>query len=444
MEPSIQYVRTSDGVDIAYYAIGSGPPLMIMDGATGSNIQMDWVQDDLRARYELTARSFTLIRFDPRGFALSRTSVDDFTLEGTARDIEAIAEHLSLPPFSLMAMTHASFTAIHYAHSRPERLSHLVIDDGLIRGSEARNDRRDALLDLAEKDWPFVAQALVRAGYDWEDNPKIPLHVRTLLESTTGATYAAFWRAVLSWDVTSLLPEISTPTLVIGSDAFQWSAAARELAASIPGAQLKTFKWRIAEPEYPSEILLAIDRFLLDIDATQPESTSAEPAPLPSGTAIIMFADIVDSTSLTERIGDAAFRERARSLDNRLRAVIQEHAGTAIEGKLLGDGVLATFGSATQAIAASLAFAGAAEATQLQLHVGLHAGDVIREKDNVFGGAVNIAARISALSAAGEVLVSDVVRALARTSAGVGFEDRGDHVLKGITEAHRLFAVRAR
>ena len=66
----------------------------------------------------------------------------------------------------------------------------------------------------------------------------------------------------------------------------------------------------------------------------------------------------------------------------------------------------------------------------LPLHLGLHAGDVIREEGNVYGGAVNIAARISGLSAPGEVLVSETVRSLARTSAGVVFEDRGEQVLR--------------
>ena len=79
---------------------------------------------------------------------------------------------------------------------------------------------------------------------------------------------------------------------------------------------------------------------------------------------------------------------------------------------------------------------------QLPVHVGLHAGDVIREEENVFGGAVNIAARISALSAAGEVLVSATVRDLGRTSAGVVFEDRGEFELKGVGEAVRVYAVR--
>ena len=56
--------------------------------------------------------------------------------------------------------------------------------------------------------------------------------------------------------------------------------------------------------------------------------------------------------------------------------------------------------------------------------------------------AVNIAARISALSAPGEVLVSETVRSLARTSAGVRFEDRGEQALKGVGEAVRVWAVR--
>jgi class 3 adenylate cyclase len=73
----------------------------------------------------------------------------------------------------------------------------------------------------------------------------------------------------------------------------------------------------------------------------------------------------------------------------------------------------------------------------------------MREKDpdgraNVYGGAVNIAARISGLSAAGEVLVSDIVRGLARTSSNVTFEDRGEQELKGVGEPQRLFAVRTK
>ena len=163
---------------------------------------------------------------------------------------------------------------------------------------------------------------------------------------------------------------------------------------------------------------------------------------LPSGMTAILFADIADSTALTERLGDAVFREKARDLDVVLRAVIRDHAGTPIEGKLLGDGVLAVFTSARQAIAAALACARSGDAAALPLHLGIHAGDVIREDNNVYGGAVNIASRISGLSAPGEVLVSDIVRGLARTSASVGFADMGEQELKGVGEKVRVWAVR--
>jgi adenylate cyclase len=69
---------------------------------------------------------------------------------------------------------------------------------------------------------------------------------------------------------------------------------------------------------------------------------------------------------------------------------------------------------------------------------------VIREGNNVYGGAVNIAARVAGASAPGEILVSDIVRGLGRTSSAVVFEDRGEHSLKGIGDALRLFAVRPR
>ena len=80
----------------------------------------------------------------------------------------------------------------------------------------------------------------------------------------------------------------------------------------------------------------------------------------------------------------------------------------------------------------------------MQLHLGIHAGDVIREGGTIYGGTVNIAARISDQAVAGEVLVSRTVRDLARTSSFVDFEDRGEVTLKGIAEPQQLFAVRRR
>ena len=139
----------------------------------------------------------------------------------------------------------------------------------------------------------------------------------------------------------------------------------QRLAAAVPGARLTL----IDDMSY-APVPNLIDAFVGDGQPREPT--------LPSGTAIL-FADIADSTALTERLGDAAFRDKARDLDGALRAVIREHAGTPIEGPTLGDGVLAVFTSARDAIEAALAAEGGRDAG-LPLHLGIHAGDVIREK----------------------------------------------------------------
>ena len=114
---------------------------------------------------------------------------------------------------------------------------------------------------------------------------------------------------------------------------------ARAMVAMIPKARLILYA--------RSELALMVEKmaeFLAEGD-----EASDEPQ-VHSGTSIILFADIANSTGLTEELGDAAFRDKARDLDTALRKAISAAGGTAIEGKLLGDGVLATFGAAHEAI----------------------------------------------------------------------------------------------
>ena len=186
----------------------------------------------------------------------------------------------------------------------------------------------------------------------------------------------------------------------------------------------------------------SVDGWLRGLTGAELGAEADDETKLPEGTVTILFADIADSTLLTERLGDATFRSYARQLDDSLRTIITETGGRLVEGKLLGDGVMAVFTSARQAIECAIHCNAASEGTELRLHIGIHAGDVIREGKNVFGGAVNIAARIAASSVPGEILISDTVRSLARTSTNVVFDERGDHILKGIADPLRLFVIR--
>jgi len=216
-------------------------------------------------------------------------------------------------------------------------------------------------------------------------------------------------------------------------------AIAKGLASQIPDARLVVVEgesiWPIVGDIEPT--LRAIDEFLGEGEPTE------EPAlELPHGTAVILFLDIADSTALTTKLGDTAYRAKERELDASLRAAITETGGTPVEGKVLGDGVMAVFTSARQAIDAAVRCRDLGNEAGLPLHLGIHAGDVVREGNNIHGGAVQMASRVQSVAAPGEILVSATVRDLARTSSGVSFEDRGEHALKGIDEPQRLYAVR--
>jgi class 3 adenylate cyclase len=219
------------------------------------------------------------------------------------------------------------------------------------------------------------------------------------------------------------------------------NADVRAVASLIPGARLVTLDGDVGAPFWDYEQYIGVLREFLGM-SNAVESAKGRHGDSSSGTAVIMFTDIVSSTELTERMGDVRFRDASRSLDVGLRTAIREAGGEAIEGKLLGDGVLATFASTAQAIDGARRCLALSAASELGLHIGLHAGDVIREGNNVYGGAVNIAARICGLSAPGEILVSDVVRGMGRSSSGVEFEDRGEQEMKGVGDPVRVYAVR--
>jgi class 3 adenylate cyclase len=293
-----------------------------------------------------------------------------------------------------------------------------------------------------EQNWELYAEAIAHGLLGWSEGERAHEFATVVRKSITKDRLRILMRATLEGDVTPFLGRIQAPTLVLHRRGVPMpdEAVARKLTAGIPNARLILMDGTSVVPWLgdTGAVVRAIDEFT----GVMPGAAVARQSAVEGqGTAVILFADVADSTALTELLGDTAFRAKARELDGALRGVIREHSGNLIEGKLLGDGALAVFTSARQAIEAALACAKAGDDVGLPLHLGLHAGDVIHEDNNVYGGAVNIASRISGLSAPGEVLVSDTVRSLARTSAGVRFEDRGEQALKGVGEAVRVWAV---
>jgi class 3 adenylate cyclase len=445
MDPEIRFCKTEDGIDLAYWTMGSGPPLLLAPPAPVGHIAGELHVQDMRGWYERLARSFTIVRYDPRGGGSSGGLGTEETHETRVIDTYAAARTQQPLPVAVFAGTSWVPPSIEVAARWPDVISHLVLWDGYSKSEEAQPSRRLlATRALIDKDWRAYTDAWIQSGLGWKRPERAREWSRWLREATTPEAMLARVNGWNQQDVSELLDGVRVPTLVIGhrQGGFNDPDATKRLAARIPNARLIVLDGPQTLPMWQPE---RYDANAALIEEFVGVATGAAPGVQESGgssTAIILFADIVDSTALTERMGDTAFRERARALDASLRAIISGAGGTAIDGKLLGDGVLATFSAAAQAIDAAMRCAAAGDEGGLPLHLGIHAGDVIREANNVFGGAVNIASRISGLSAPGEVLVSDVVRALARTSASVTFEDRGEHALKGVGEPQRVYAVR--
>src|SRR5574341_297320 len=432
MEPRIQYAKTSDGVNIAYASAGEGPELLIVSPPPFCHVQLDW-QATFSFLYQPLAEKNRLFWFAWPGTGLSDRDSFNFSMDSLVANLESVVEQAGLSEFAIAAFATGVHIAVTYAVSHQDRVTHLALGDGYTTDSEyQQTELYKAEKALRDKDWVIYTESYARMLLGFDHDEFAREIARYLRECVQPDAMRASFDAREAYDISKLLSRVAAPTLVVQN---QRSTYTPVQSGRRPAAGIRNSRFVLVDDPTYSQLPALIQEFL----GGQKEVAPA----LPSGMTAILFTDIAQSTALTERLGDAAFRARARDLDRALRSVIRDRDGTAIEGKLLGDGVLAVFTSARQAIETALACCRAGDDAGLPLHLGLHAGDVIREEGNVYGGAVNIAARISGLSAPGEVLVSETVRSLARTSAGVRFEDRGEQALKGVGEPVRVWAVRA-
>jgi len=443
MEQQIRFCTTPDGVRIAYATVGGGPPLVVAHGWL-SHLQSEWSYPDGRAFWEGLARGRLLVRFDKRGTGLSDWDAQDISIEGQVRDLEAVVDSLRLERFALMGFSEGGPTATLYTARHPERVSHLIFYGSWHRWPISP-DLMKPLQAVVRAEWGVGSAALSALFVPSGDAAKAAAFTEWQRVAASGETAARWAEAYIGVDTTSLLKDIHVPTLVVHrrGDRVSPFEQAREMAALIPGARLETLEGDIHVPFWGDSkaILDAIDRFLWEGKA---ESEIEAPAAVPGAPLTILFTDVEGSTALTQRLGDAKAREVLRAHERIVREALKAHGGSEV--KALGDGFMASFSSATRAlecaIAMQQAFAAHSEAAEepIRVRIGLNAGEPIAEEKDLFGTAVNMAARIAAQAAGGEILVANVVRELA-AGKGFLFADRGDVALRGFEEAVRLYEV---
>ena len=439
MEPRIQYAQTKDGVSIAFCAHGKGTPLVQMWNPL-AYIRQQWEVPEFRAFYERLAEKRMLVQYDNRGTGLSERDVSDFSLEALSLDLEAVVDRLELERFALWGNVTMGPVAIAYAARHPERVSHLMLWCSYARGSDFLKSPQVQVLVRLIDNWELYTETLAHYAFGWGGGEPARLYAASIREGITQETFRAFQDQLLTVDVTDLLSQLMAPTLVLHRRQFGLVSVdvATGLASSIPNARLALLEGDSAGYHVDSEAVLdAFDEFLGEGEEAALKLASED-------VHTILFTDVEGSTGLTDRLGDAKARELLREHERMVREALKAHGGSEV--KTMGDGFMASFSSATKAlecaIAMQRAFAQHNESAPepIKVRVGLNAGEPIAEDDDLFGTAVNEAARITAAAKGGEILVADVVRQLTKGKDFL-FADRGETSLKGFEDPVRLFEV---
>ncbi len=161
---------------------------------------------------------------------------------------------------------------------------------------------------------------------------------------------------------------------------------------------------------------------------------------------VIVFTDMASSTALTQELGDAAAQEVRRAHNDIVRSALAANSGNEI--KHTGDGIMASFSTASSALDAAIAIQrGVAQHkdanpdSPLSVYVGLNAGEPIAEDDDLFGTSINLAARICDHAEPGQIVASNVVRELAAGKDFL-FSDLGETELRGFEDPVKLWELR--
>jgi class 3 adenylate cyclase len=437
----IRYARSGEH-HIAYQVVGDGPIDLVYVPTWISQIEHYWEEPEI-ARYFRRLASFSrLIMFDRRGTGLSDPVASPATLEEQMDDVVAVMDAAGSSVAAVFAQLEGGAMAALFAATHPERTRALVLYEAMARMTYA-----------PDYDWAPTAEQREAQANDlsgWGDgsrllslaprgaNPRlVEWFARLERLAASPGTAARQLRMAAGVDVRSVLGSIQAPTLILHRehDRAIDIRHSRYLAQHIPGAQFVVLPGSEALLFGPGggALLDEIEEFLTGaLHATDPERVLAT----------VLFADIIGSTRTAARLGDRRWRELLEELTTAVTRELERFRGRPI--KTLGDGFLATFDGPARAIRCAAALSELAQRRfGVQVRSGLHTGEIELMGSDVGGIGVHIAARVLAQAQAGEVLVSGTVKDLV-VGSGIEFSDRGEHELRGVPGAWRLWAVDGR
>jgi len=441
-DPPVRYVRSDDGLFIAYRMFGAGAQDQLVVLPSIGTIEMLTVPPARRMMGTYTERS-RVISFDRRGGGLSDPVAVPATLEEQMADVIAVLDACSSDRVVLEAQAEAAMLAVMFAATHPERVSHLVLLHPMAR-MVAAPGYEWTWADEETREREFIQPMLARWGTGENGVNAVPVLSASdpdfqdwwgRWERLSGSPTPIRRRVELTgrMDVREVLPRVQAPSLILDRPAAKAmdSRHARYFAERIPNADLVELPGRdaISFGDGFEAYIEAVERFVTGAVAVHREKRAL---------ATIMFTDISRSTAIAAELGDRRWREKLAAHDTMTRDLVDAYGGVAV--KSTGDGFLATFDGPARAVRCAASLGERLDELGIEIRAGLHTGEIELIGADVGGMAVHIGARIGALGEPGEVLASSTVRDLV-VGSGIEFADRGTHSLKGVPGEWRLFAV---
>lgn len=247
MKQSIRYIRTSDGLSMAWAEAGRGMPL-VKASTWLTHLEYDWESPVWRHWNRFFSQHFRYIRHDERGCGMTDWEIGDLTVPRWVEDQERVIEAADIrQPFALLGISQGAATAIAYAARHPERVSHLILYGGYATGAYRRDNvdqvrAYESLTELIRQGWDNtnpVFRQLFTSRFIPEGNPEqIEWFNELCSRTTTPEAGAALMTAHGRIDVRDLLPRVQTPTLVLHGNRDQITplAQGKYLASGIAGA----------------------------------------------------------------------------------------------------------------------------------------------------------------------------------------------------------------
>lgn len=428
--PEVRYANTGRGA-IAYQVFGEGPPDIVVTPGFVSHLDLQWTMPSYTRFFEMLSSLGRVIIFDKRGTGLSDPAEGAVRFDQRAEDIALVMDAAESERAVLMGVSEGGPLSILVAAQNPERVQSLILYGTFSKGSLLGGELIDTF-DNAIDHWGSGRTASI---FSSEGDSPLRRRLAAVFEraSASPGMARALVDSVRSADVTAALSTLDVPVLVINrkDDPFAPVAWARDLADQISNAQLVVTEGSDHLPWFgePDEIIQQIARFL----------GQEQVKPFTSRKLMtVMFTDIVESTGMAVGLGDAAWTALVARHNEVIRDLIDSFSGEEV--KTTGDGFLVVFPSSAKAVECGLMASQQVHELGLSIRAGAHTGELEVLTDDVLGLSVNVAARITSLAGSDEVLVSESLRDMC-AGATLGFQDRGEHVLKGVPGQWHLYSA---